>query len=89
MAGSACRTSSGYVPQTQVWVPQAQSACAQAAPQVPASNSCASCQQVQAAPACVQMQTVYQAVPKVTEVDRVETVMTNQVRYETYQKTVM
>ncbi|MBI1311530.1 hypothetical protein GC176_09500 [bacterium] len=35
------------------------------------------------------MQTVYQAVPRVSEVDRVETVMTSQVRYETYQKTVM
>jgi hypothetical protein len=35
------------------------------------------------------MQTVYQIVPRVTEVDRVETVMTNQVRYETYQQTVM
>ena len=35
------------------------------------------------------MQTVYQAVPRVSEVDRVETVMATQTRYETYQKTVM
>lgn len=87
VADSACRTPSSHPPQTQVWVPRAQSA--PAAPQPAASTSCAPCQQVQAAPACVQMQTVYQAVPRVTEVDRVETVMTNQVRYETYQKTVM
>ena len=89
IADSGCGPQTSAATQTQVWVPRAQADCAPAAPQVAASTSCAPCQQVQAAPACVQMQTVYQAVPKVTEVDRVETVMTNQVRYETYQKTVM
>jgi len=89
VAGSACQTPSGYGPQTQVWVPQAQSPCTTSVPPAPATASCAPCEQVQTAQPCVQMQTVYQAVPKVTEVDRVETVMTNQVRYETYQKTVM
>ena len=89
MADSGCGPQTFSAPQTQVWVPPVHAETAPAAPQPTASTSCAPCQQVQAPPACVQMQTVYQAVPKVTEVDRVETVMVNQVRYETYQKTVM
>ena len=75
IADSGCGPQTSSATQTQVWVPRAQADCAPAAPQVAASTSCAPCQQVQAAPACVQMKTVYQAVPKVTEVDRVETVM--------------
>ncbi len=94
-ADSGCQTAVPSWPQTQVWVPRAQHsyreqasyAAAETRPTV--ASGCAPCEQAQAAPACVQMQTVYQAVPKVTEIDRVETVMVNQVRYETYQQTVM
>ncbi len=89
IADSGCGPQTFSAPQTQVWVPRVQTDCAPAAPQLTASTGCVPCQQVQAAPTCGQMQTIYQAVPKVTDVDRVETVMVNQVRYETYQKTVM
>ncbi len=87
-AGSRCGTQSRSRVQTQVWVPRAAPACSTSVPR-PVKAPCAPCQQAQPAPACVQMQTVYQAVPRVSEVDRVETVMTTQTRYETYEKTVM
>lgn len=88
LAGVRCGTQTQSSVRTQVWVPGSRAPCS-ACVQKPVPSRCAPCRQVPTRPACVQTQTVYQAVPRVSEVDRVETVLTTQTRYETYEKTVM
>lgn len=89
IAGSACQSRGQSFRQTHVWVPPSPQVAARGQLNRAPATPCPTCVVPPSQSICDGTPAVVPAAPCVHEVERVETVMTSQVRYETYQKTIM